>query len=148
MNTQRAPGWHNGLGSWIAVAALAGPPALAQDNCQALLRHGIYDYTNQQSGLYSSSSFSSSFCDRLSTIRSSSSSMAAGGSYMGFGADASFSQQDLDALDQAMCSSDNGSSSLINKDALARKVLSSAGLDAYSKCVAAPGIKSNLTLRS
>jgi hypothetical protein len=121
----------------VAVVAMSISSACAQDPCVALIKKGLYDTYRSNSGNSNLSQAQAQFCSDFNSFGQTGQSGNLGVSYGLFSGSANFSQNQIEAVGQAMCSS-----SLSNASADAQLNTSSSIVDpnitsAFSACVAA-----------
>jgi microcystin-dependent protein len=113
---------------------------LGQDQCVALLRHGMYNTYRSTSGSSTVSGAKSDFCNAYSSFKQSGQSASLEASYKVFSGSASYNQQSVEALASSVCGS-NMSHAQANAvlDTLS-SVIDSNAIDAYKTCVASSAV--------
>jgi phage-related tail fiber protein len=122
---------------FFVVAFTICHSAAGQDQCVALLRHGLYNTYRSTSGNSSLTSAKSDFCNAYSQFKQSGQSASLEASYKVFSGSASYSQQNVESLASQACGS---SSSYSQADAALdtlSQVIDGGAIDAYEKCVEA-----------
>lgn len=114
---------------------LYGWPSFGQDQCVALLRHGIYNTVrNQQSG-NSVATLYNQICSSYNSYKSGSLKADASGHYGLFGLSGSYSKDEVEAIGQAMCSSNYSNQEANNEISNFTAVVSPEGLNAFNQCI-------------
>ncbi len=90
---------------YLGIAMVISHTLHAQDACVALLQDGIFDTARTLNQGASSSSISNQICSNYSLYKSGKLGVNANGSYGLFSASVGFSEEQVEAIGQAMCSS-------------------------------------------
>ena len=130
----------------IVVCISAVQLAPAQDQCVALLRHGIYNTMRSTQAGSSVATLYNQLCSNYNSYKAGTLKADASGSYGLISGSASFSKQDVEAIGQAMCSTnysnDQAASSIENFSS----IVDQGGLQAFDACV--KNSKSNLVVNT
>lgn len=109
----------------------------AQDRCIALIQNGLYNTYRTVSGNSSLSQAQSQFCSDYNSYKQSGVAGSLGASYGLFSGSASYSQAQVEAVGQAMCSSSfnaASASAMLNNFA---SVVDPSVTNAFTACVSA-----------
>jgi len=121
--------------SSLMVSLVATLSTAAQDQCVALLQHGIYNTMRSQQAGSSASSVYNQVCSSYNSYKAGSLKADASGNYYMISGAASFSKAEVESIGQAMCntgySNDQAASQVSNFSA----VVSPEGLAAFQDCV-------------
>jgi hypothetical protein len=120
----------------IGACLLVTVPALADnDECVALLRHGIYDtYRSQQNGA-STSTVYNQICTNYQLYENHALKVDVNGQYGLFSGGGSFSDDAVKSIGQAMCGSNYSNDQASQQIDNFSQVISPAGADAFKACV-------------
>lgn len=120
----------------VALSMLVSTVAGAQDNCSALLRHGIYNHFQQLDAASSQSYIRSQLCSAYSEYVRNGRSGGANATYAAFSGSAQFSSDEIRSIGNAMCKDDVSASDARNLARSASRVISETGALAYRDCIA------------
>lgn len=120
----------------LLIAALAVEAASAQESCNALLRHGIFDRVRETAEISNNSTIQSAFCANYSKYKSDKLAGSGEADYgFGlFGASARLNKEQIESIGQVLCGSDfsdTAAQSLINKSSA---LVSAPAIDAWQEC--------------
>lgn len=121
----------------------------AQEQCTALLQHGIYDKFRETNVGTSSSQFSSHLCQAYNKLKQDKAAGHAEASYGLIGGEGSFSSEQLEAVGQFMCTATASSSDISNNLSLVQDRISQPAIDAWRECLSlyADGLRTKTTFR-
>lgn len=123
------------LRKWIAICVAAGSPLAAQDTCVALLRHGIYNTTHTLQVGASASTIYNQVCSNYNSYKAGTLKADASGKFGLFSASASLTKEEVEAIGQAMCSTNYSDATANNQVDSFSSVVSDAGRNAFTDCV-------------
>lgn len=124
----------------VCAVAFAGclllvTPAFSQDECVALLQHGIYNTVRSEQAGSQASTIYSQLCSSYNSYKAGSLLANAGGSYALFSGSASFSKSEVESIGQAMCSTNYSNDAAASQLSNFSSVVSPEGLSAFNSCV-------------
>lgn len=113
----------------------AATSARADQDCNALLRSGIYDYVKSKSSSDSNSIINNQICQSYSKLQQDIKSGSVQASYELASGSASFSAQQLEAVAQQMCKSDYSDTTAANLAQSASAVIDPTAVQAWHACI-------------
>jgi hypothetical protein len=114
---------------------LMAAPALAENQCIALLKYGIYNtYRAQQSNI-SDSIINRQICSNYNLYKQHKLQVDASGQYVLVSGSVGFSDDQVEAIGQAMCTQDYSQARAANQIDRFSSVVSQAGLHSFDNCV-------------
>lgn len=129
------------------LALLVSVDVYATDACTEILRQGVYDTLNEESGTALASQQRAMLCTEDSAESEKSRSGAIGGSYGGFGASVASSRANRNAYKKAMCSDNASEEDLRAFARLVKAEASEVVANSWTKCeeMNAKGVRAELT---
>jgi hypothetical protein len=120
----------------VAIAASLTTSVLAQDNCSALLQHGIFENLSEIGASSSSSSAKSAFCSAYQQYESDSQHGDTSGKYAQlFEGNVSLSREQIKSIGEWMCTSSASTFNASTFAQLNRSIISSSAIEAWKSCV-------------
>jgi hypothetical protein len=120
----------------LVLGLLVMGPAIADDDCTDLIRHGIYNYFQQSSRSSNYSATQSEICTQYNKLQTERKSGNIGASYGLFSGSASLSAEQLERIGSSMCASSAASAKGDALAEVASTVISPEALAAYQQCKA------------
>jgi len=114
---------------------LIAAPALADNQCIALLKYGIYNTYRAQQSSFSDSIIQRQICSNYNLYKQHRLEVDANGQYALVSGAARFSDDQVEAIGQAMCSQDYSQARAANQIDQFSNIVSPAGLHSFDNCV-------------
>jgi hypothetical protein len=119
---------------FASVASIC--PANAEDSCNRILEHGIYNYFRTSSENASAAQTRSQICTAYSKLQSDITSGGVQASYKVFEGSASFSRQQLESIGSSMCAASSSASSSSANSFVGSTVISPEAVQSWQQCQA------------
>src|SRR5260370_11780526 len=134
---------------WFGVVfatALLASSLPAQDQCSALLEHGIFENLSETGIATNSSSARSAFCSAYHQYEANKGSLDTAGQYAAiFNGHVTLNAEQVKSMGQWMCNSSSNDYSLEKFEQLNRSMISTSAIDAWKSCVSQGQFLSVLT---
>ncbi len=118
-----------------AVLFVAVGTAFSQDECVALLQHGIYNTVRSEQTGSQASTIYSQLCSSYNAYKAGTLQAGANGSYGLYSGGASFSKAEVESIGQAMCSTNYSNDEAVSQLSNFSSIVSAEGLSAFNSCV-------------
>ena len=118
----------------IFVAAVTRAALAADDDCTALLKHGLYNYASTVSSNVQAATFQSNLCQTYSRYTSDKLSGSTQASYGVISGGLSLSKEQVDAIGQMLCTSSYSNSSAAAALTTTSSVIDGAAVAAFQAC--------------